>query len=56
MEITNLKNVIIGQTNLMRKDNFSEDAIRDFNENTIRLMKKKYSLSDGQVKELEQLL
>lgn len=50
------KRIIIGQTKLMKEDNFDLDFINDFNSNTIKSLSKKFNFSEEEISKLKELL
>lgn len=55
MNIENLKEVILWQTEKMRNDGFTNDRIEEINLSTINAAKKEYKLTEQQFNELKEL-
>ena len=55
MNIENLKEVILWQTEKMRNDGFTNDRIEEINISTINSAKKEYKLTEQQLNELKEL-
>ena len=55
MNIENLKEVILWQTEKMRNDGFTNDRIEEINLNTINAAKREYMLTEQQFNELKEL-
>lgn len=55
MNIENLKEVIIWQTEKMKNDGFTNDRIEEINISTINSAKREYKLTEQQFNELKEL-
>ena len=55
MNIENLKEVILWQTEKMRNDGFDNDRIEEINLSTINSAKREYKLTEQQFNELKDL-
>ena len=55
MNIENLKEVILWQTEKMRNDGFTNDRIEEINLSTINAAKREYKLTEQQFNELKEL-
>jgi len=49
------KRIIIGQTKLMKEDNFDLDFINDFNSNTIKSLSEKFNFSEEEISKLKEI-
>ena len=55
MNIENLKEVILWQTEKMRNDGFTNDRIEEINLSTINAAKREYKLTEQQFNELKEI-
>ncbi len=49
------KNIIIGQTEIMKKDGLDENFIKQFNEETIKSLSEKFNFNEEEIIELKKL-
>ena len=49
------KNIIIGQTEIMQKDGFDENFIKQFNEETINSLSEKFNFNEEEITKLKEL-
>lgn len=49
------KNIIVGQTEIMKNDGVDENFIKQFNEETINSLNKKFNLTEEEITKLKEL-
>ncbi len=49
------KNIIIGQTEIMKKDELDENFIKQFNEETIKSLSEKFKFNEEEITKLKEL-
>lgn len=49
------KNIIVGQTIIMQKDGFDAEFIKQFNEETINSLNKKFNFTEEEITKLKEL-